>query len=168
MIASCFIVERAKHYSMDQGHGTSVVNAVFAAPLTDLPDLALRLKALTGFMRLPQATSLVAANKRIGNILRKSGVSVSQNIVEELLTVAEERTLFDEVSDLETKLAPYFESGDYTSILQSLAGLENAIASFFDGVMVMDEDPGIRSNRLTLLSRLKGLFDRVADLALAT
>ncbi len=61
-----------------------------------------------------------------------------------------------------------FEAADYEAVLQTLAGLDSSIAEFFDQVMVMDEDLLVRNNRLALLARLKGLFARVADLALAT
>ena len=163
-----FILERTKHFFLDQGINTNVVNATFAAPVSTIPDLKARLKALNRFMRLPEAESLVAANKRIANILRKSEDVVSKDIREELLKIDEESRLFDEVSTLESDLSPLFASGDYETALNSLARLEPTISAFFEAVMVMDEDKDIRNNRLSLLSRLKGLFDRVADLAKAT
>lgn len=163
-----FVLERAKHFFLDQGINTNVVNATFAAPVTSIPDLKARLEALNQFMRLPEAESLVAANKRIANILRKSEDDVSGDIREELLVIDEERQLFDEVVTLETDLSPLFANADYATALSSLTRLEPAISAFFEAVMVMDEDKSVRTNRLSLLNRLKGLFDQVADLAKAT
>jgi glycyl-tRNA synthetase beta chain len=116
-------------------------------------------------MALPEAEQLVAANKRIGNILSASGSSISGDINEDRLVLDEERHLYDQVVELELQLEPRFRAGDYEQALAALAGLDRVIAPFFDQVMVMDEDPTIRDNRLALLFRLKSLFDRIADLS---
>ena len=84
-----------------------------------------------------------------------------------MLKIGEEASLFKEVIRLEGALAPLYASADYTPALQELAGLRDTVAGFFDEVMVMAEDPAVRANRLALLGRLKGLFDRVADLSMA-
>jgi glycyl-tRNA synthetase beta chain len=163
-----FILERLRNYFLEQGFNTNVVNSVFSAPVGSLPDLHSRLQALAKFMDLPEADSLIAANKRIGNILRKSDSVVSKNIDEDKIIIEEEQRLFDEVIKMESTLEPLFEKADYDAVLQALAGLDGTIAEFFDHVMVMDDDPQVRDNRLALLARLKGLFDGVADLATAS
>jgi glycyl-tRNA synthetase beta chain len=162
-----FIIDRARQYFRDHGADARLVSAVLAAPLTTLADLRDRLDALAGFMRLPEAADLVAANKRIGNILRKADQEISDKIDEDNLVLAEEKQLFDEVLRLETELPEFFAAGDYEPALTRLARLRSAVASFFDEVMVMDENLSVRNNRLALLLRLKKLFDRVADLSLA-
>lgn len=165
--ARAFLLERVRQHFLDLGHAASLVNATFAAPMTTLPDLEARLQALAGFMQLPEAEDLVAANKRIGNILQSSGETISTKIDEDILTKGEERRLFDEVIRLETAVLPHFKAAEYPAALRELAGLNQVIAPFFDSVMVMDEDPRLRNNRLALLARLKSLFDRVADLSRA-
>lgn len=160
-----FLLERVRQHFLESGYRTSQVNAALAAPLTTLPDLAARLSAVSAFMALPEAEQLVAANKRIGNILDASGSKVSGEINEDSLVLDEERRLFDQVVDLELRLEPHFKAGEYDQALAALAGLDRVIAPFFDQVMVMDEDPAIRNNRLALLFRLKSLFDRIADLS---
>jgi glycyl-tRNA synthetase beta chain len=112
------------------------------------------------------AASLAAANKRIGNILRKAGEAVSLEIDENKVSSGEERALFDEVRRLESSVGPALETGDYAAALRQLAALKEPVDAFFDAVMVMDEDPDLRANRLALLSRLKSLFDRIADLSI--
>jgi glycyl-tRNA synthetase beta chain len=162
-----FIVDRARQMFRDKGFDTRLVNAVLSARLTSLQDLESRLNALDHFMSLQSAESLVAANKRIGNILRKSGENDTREIEEDRLVLAEERMLFDEVSRVSGLLEPLFASREYSQALTLLAEVHPTINQFFDQVMVMDDDPVIRANRLALLGRLKGLFDRVADLSQA-
>lgn len=161
-----FILERLKNYLRDQGYDTSLVNAVLDAPLNTLPDLVNRLDALREFMGHDAASNLVAANKRIGNILRKSE-SVSDNVIkEDMLVIDEERVLFDDIRSISKDLNELYKGADYTLALTLLAGLSKNIEAFFDKVMVMDENAAVRNNRLKLLATLKGLFDRVANLAL--
>ena len=162
-----FILGRLKNYLRDeQGFETSMVNAALDAPLATLPDLMARLMALRGFMGNDVAPSLVAANKRIGNILRKSGLESFNEIVEDILVIEEEQMLFKEIKRISNNLKQLYQQADYTAALTLLAGLSTVIESFFDKVMVMDDDLEVRNNRLNLLAKLKGLFDQVANLAL--
>ena len=161
-----FILERLKHYLREQGYETSLINAVLDATLSTLPDLVARLDALKKFMSLEVASSLVASNKRIGNILRKSDPVTEVKINEDILVIEEETTVFREIRRISKDLDPLYERADYTAALSLLAGLTADIEAFFDKVMVMDEDLKVRQNRLNLLAELKGLFDRVANLAL--
>lgn len=160
-----FVVDRLRNYYRDQGFGTELINAGLNSGWDTLPNLDRRIKALSNFMGLDDAAELAAANKRIGNILRKSEDSVSGTIDESLLLLAEERGLFDEIISLERQADPLLEQGDYESALRLLAGLRTPVDAFFETVMVMDKDPVLRVNRLSLLERLKSLFDRIADLS---
>ncbi len=166
--ARSFLLERYRNHVLEQGFNTNVINAVFAAPVTTLPDLKTRLEALAAFMDLPEAGSLVAANKRIGNILRKSKSTQTKKIDEDILVIDEEQRLFEEITKLEKTIRPFIAAANYHAALKALAGLDTVIAAFFDHVMVMDEDPRTRDNRLALLAKLKAMFDTVADLSLAT
>jgi len=161
-----FILERLRNYLREQGHATSLVNAVLDAPVSTLPDLLARLEALRGFMALDVSANLVSANKRIGNILRKSDDSISGKIREDRFLIDEEGQLFTEISNISQNLDHLCEAADYTAALNLLAGLSASIDAFFEQVMVMDENAEIRLNRLNLLAKLKALFDRVANLAL--
>jgi glycyl-tRNA synthetase beta chain len=160
------ILERLKHYLHDRGYDTSLVSAALAAPLSTLTDLVVRLDALRAFMGHEAAPSLAAANKRIGNILRKSDTTKENTIREDLLVIDEERSLFKDISGISKNLDELYQRADYTAALTLLAGLSSSIEAFFDKVMVMDDDPEVRQNRLNLLTGLKGMFDRVANLAL--
>jgi glycyl-tRNA synthetase beta chain len=130
-----------------------------------LPDLQARLEALSAFLGQETGLSLAAANKRMGNILHKAKTGVGYTIDENRLILPEEVELFATLQQLEASLAPLLNRGKYNASLELLSGLRPVIDRFFDSVMVMDEDAGLRLNRLALLSRLKGLFDQVADLS---
>ena len=160
-----FVIERVRNYYHEQGFGTELINAVIASDWDSLPDLDLRLKALDHFMGQEAASSLAAANKRIGNILRKSDNGISSEIDTDRLVLEEESQLFEEIVLLEQQVHPLLEAADYEASLKLLAGLRSTVDRFFDSVMVMDEDAGLRANRLALLSRLKALFDCIADLS---
>jgi glycyl-tRNA synthetase beta chain len=160
-----FILERLKHYLREQGYDTGLINAALDAPLSTLPDLVARLSALQGFTQHDAASNLVEANKRIGNILRKSGQEISNIIKEDKMVIEEERLLFKEIRQISEGLSLLYKKADYTAALTLLAGLSPVIDAFFDRVLVMDNDPDVRANRLNLLAELKSMFDRVANLA---
>ena len=160
-----FVVDRLRNYYRDQSHGAELISAALASDWNTLSDLDRRLKALAEFMGQKDAASLAAANKRIGNILRKSEETISTMIDVDLLLLDEERLLFEDISRLDEQVRPLLEQGDYATSLKLLAGLRLAVDAFFDAVMVMDEDASLRNNRLSLLAQLKALFDRIADLS---
>ena len=160
-----FIAERLRHYYREQGFSAELINAALASAWDTLPDLDRRLRALSDFMGQEAALSLAAANKRIGNILRKSEQDISEEIDTNSLNLTQEVKLFDEINNLSGEIGPLLETGDYASSLLLLARLREPVDAFFDSVMVMDEDPVLRNNRLALLARLKALFDRIADLS---
>lgn len=160
-----FVRQRARGHYREQGFSTELVSAAIASPWTDLPDLEARLGALAEFMGRQEAESLAAANKRIGNILRKSGEDAGRSPDESLLQLDEERRLFAEVRTLSDQIEPLLAQSEYSAALAALATLRAPVDAFFDTVLVMDEDPALRRNRLALLAELKSLFDGIADLS---
>jgi len=156
-----FVMERARGYFIDRGTRADVVEAVLAVrPLRPL-DIAQRLAAVEAFLRLPQATALAAANKRIANLLKKTSEADADSVDISLLREAAEQQLAAAIERLEADLAT-----DYALYLQQLAALHDPVNAFFDDVMVMVEDAPLRANRLRLLARLQRLFLRVADIGL--
>jgi glycyl-tRNA synthetase beta chain len=162
-----FIAERLRHHLLEGGATTRQVNAVLAAPREGLPDLRARLDAVSRFMKREEAEALIAANKRIGNILKKHEGSLSSEIDTDRFSLDEESVLFKAVTDSENAVTPHFDAGEYDEALTTLAALREPVDRYFDSVMVMDEDPAIRANRLAQLTRLKSLFDRIADFSQA-
>jgi glycyl-tRNA synthetase beta chain len=114
---------------------------------------------------MPEAASLAAANKRIGNILRKAADEIPEDIAESLLTEPAERTLVAALRACERKVIPLLSQAEYAEALKHLAGLRDGVDAYFDQVLVMSEDAAVRRNRLAQLGRLRGLFMQVADLS---
>jgi len=160
-----FVVERLRNYYREQDFSSELITAALASDWDTLPDLDRRLKAISGFMGQDAAISLAAANKRIGNILKRAGEHLSGEIDEDRFELDEEKTLFKEVVRLRQDVEPLMRRRDYAASLLVLSRLREPVDDFFDAVMVMAEDPALRSNRLALLTELKALFDGIADLS---
>ena len=160
---SGYIFDRLNGYLRDLGYSALEVDAAVAArpPWGEFPA---RLAAIREFTTLPEATSLAAANKRIGNILKKSDQQFA-NTDAGLLVEPAERSLYDAMQAAKPVFDKYFATSDYTSALKSLAPLKVPVDAFFDGVMVNAEEPKLRANRLALLADLHGLMNKVADLS---
>jgi glycyl-tRNA synthetase beta chain len=144
---------------------TEMFDAVLATKPGSPLDFDTRLRALSAFLELPEAISLAAANKRIANILRKAGELRRTEVDVESLREAAEIRLFDAMRSLREAVSTAVAQGEYANALGRLAQLRPPIDAFFDQVMVMDEDPQLRDNRLALLAQLHGLFIGIADLS---
>ncbi|WP_394474813.1 glycine--tRNA ligase subunit beta [Ralstonia mannitolilytica] len=159
-----FLYERLRGYLKDKGYSTNEVEAVVSQRPQRLDDIVARLEAVRAFAALPQAESLAAANKRITNILKKTDAAIGA-VQPQLLKEDAERALHDAVASSEPQVDNAFARGDFTTALKTLAGLREAVDTFFDGVMVMADDTALRNNRLALLGQLHGLMNRVADIS---
>ncbi|AMO23518.1 glycine--tRNA ligase subunit beta [Ramlibacter solisilvae] len=162
---SDFIYDRLAGLLREQGYSAHEVDAVLALRPQRLGDVAKRLAAVRAFAALPEAPALAAANKRIGNILKKADGAVDPHVSEVLLKEPAEQALYEAMKGVAPKARQQFESGDYTSSLQTLAALRTPVDSFFDGVMVNAEQADLRLNRLGLLATLHQAMNRVADLS---
>jgi len=160
-----FIYERLAGLLREQGYSAQEVDAVLALKPQRLGDVAKRLAAARAFASLPEAPALAAANKRIGNILKKADGGVDVRVDESLLAEPAERALFAAMKDVTPRADAQFKSGDYTASLQTLAALRATVDRFFDDVMVNAEDAKLRANRLGLLATLHAAMNRVADLS---
>ena len=159
-----FIQERARGYFREQGYSANEVEAVFSLNPAELALAPKALEAVRVFSRLPEAESLAAANKRIGNILKQAG-TVPAGFDVALMSLPEEKTLASAFGRLEPDVNRAFGALDYTGALRALASLKAPVDAFFDKVMVMDKDPQVRANRIGFLGRLHGTMNRIADLS---
>lgn len=170
-----YVMERLRAYYLEGGGTRATIGAatmtteMFDAVLGSSPvsplDFDARLKALRAFLELPESVSLTAANKRIANILRKSGGTLPTDVDVEALREPAEIRLFDSMRSLRDAVSVATAQREYANALGRLAQLRPAVDEFFDQVMVMAEDPRLRANRLALLAQLQGLFAGVADLS---
>jgi glycyl-tRNA synthetase beta chain len=115
------------------------------------------------FLQLPEADSLVTANKRIRNILRQADYSGDTGADETLLVEKTEKDLYKQMHACGT--VEHVGRGDYGAVLSALAGLRDQVDAFFDEVMVLCDDMKLRNNRLALLSELRKLFLTSADVS---
>ncbi|MDK9703818.1 MAG: glycine--tRNA ligase subunit beta [Sulfuritalea sp.] len=162
---SDFIYERLAGSLREQGYSALEVDAVVGLRPQRLGDIPKRLAAVRAFAALPEAASLAAANKRVGNILKKAEGSVEAQVDVALLKEEAEHALFFALKLVESDSDPTFTAGNYTASLLALARLKEPVDAFFDHVMVNADDPALRANRLGLLAILHQAMNRVADLS---
>ena len=160
-----FLVDRLKGYLKEGGASPSEVDAVIHVPgLAEWASIPKRLAAIRAFLVLPEAPALAAANKRIGNILKKAQ-EVDPHVSEVLLQEPAEISLYAAMQQVVPRADTAFEAGDYAASLQSLAALRAPVDAFFDSVMVNAEALDLRLNRQGLLQCLHNAMNRVADLS---
>jgi len=162
---TAFLLDRLRGLLREQGYSSNEVEAVVAQSPRQLDDIVERLAAVHAFMQLPEAASLAAANKRIGNILKKSG-GAAASVDAALLFEPAERALADAFAQAAPQAQRLFAAGDYAGSLRSLAPLKLPVDQFFDDVMVNVDDANLRANRLALLAQLQAQMNHVADLSL--
>ncbi|MBS0321345.1 MAG: glycine--tRNA ligase subunit beta [Proteobacteria bacterium] len=168
---SQFITDRLKGYLKDQGYTTNEVAAVVDAGPGELWLVPSQLAAIRAFEKLPEAPALAAANKRIKNILAKTGITVTYGNVPavpvdpSLLAPGAETELSRQFASVRSEVDAKCASGDWQGALLALAATRPAVDRFFDDVMVMADDPAVRQNRLNLLANVAGTMNRVADIS---
>ncbi len=162
-----FMMERLRAWYLEDAAGitTEMFDAVLdLRPVSPL-DFDDRLRALVAFLALPEAASLTAANKRISNILRKSGEQAGLRVDPRLLSDPAERQLAAALDELRVEIEGTIAGRRYGDAMRRLATLRPVVDAFFDRVMVMADDPAIRANRLALLAALQKLFQHTANLS---
>jgi glycyl-tRNA synthetase beta chain len=162
-----YMMERLRAWYLEDG--SRLTTEMFDAVLDTRPasplDFDHRLRALAGFLALPDAAGLTAANKRISNILRKAGEQPSPRVDPGLLADPHERRLATDVEALRQDVERLVTARRYSDALTRLAGLRPSVDAFFDQVLVMADDVRVRANRLALLAALQRLFLHVANLS---
>ena len=160
-----FLRERLVGYLRDLGYSAQEVEAVLELRPERWADLPKRLAALRQFAALPEAPALAAANKRVGNILKKSDAGAGVEVRSALFGEAAETALHAALQSVARQADAAFDAGDLAGSLQALAALKAPVDDFFDKVMVNADDPALRANRLALLGQLHAAMNRVADLS---
>ena len=159
-----FIYDRLSGSLREQGFSAQEVDAVMALRPARLGQVNQFLSAVRAFAALPESPALAAANKRIGNILKKAG-EVDAHVNAALLQEDAEKGLYTAMQKLLPESEAQFKAGDYTASLQTLAALRAPVDAFFDDVMVNAEEMDLRLNRQGLLKSLHVAMNRVADLS---
>jgi len=176
-----FLADRLSGLLVEDGYGAQEIDAVLALRPPRLGDIPRRMEAVRAFSELPEAQALAAANKRVGNILRKAvgqaeapgdesaaACITAGQVQVALLQEPAERALLASLQATLPDATRLFDAGDYGGSLKVLAALRAPVDAFFDEVMVNVEDTALRANRLALLAQLHAAMNRVADLGRLT
>ncbi len=160
-----YLMERLAVFYQDQGIQSDTFEAARHANLTGmvLVDFDQRVRAIQSFRERAEAGSLVAANKRVANLLRQIDTSELGEVNPDQFKVKVEQEFFDA---LETKRVSLQQIKEFDAQLMSLSELQDVVDRYFDDVLVMDEDPDVRSNRLASLAQMRQVFLEVADVSM--
>lgn len=157
-----FIYERYRNQLINDFDRNAVEAVIALTP--PLHQVAERVRAAAAFAQLPEAASLAAANKRIGNLLKKAEGDIGA-VNDAALVEPAEKALAAAVAALRPQAEAQLAAGDFAGSLSTLAQAREPVDAFFADVMVMADDPAVRANRLALLSQLHGLMNQVADIS---
>lgn len=160
-----FMLDRLHAYYLDKNIHPDVLDAVISTKPTKPLDINNRLLAVDAFRQNAEAESLAAANKRIGNILKKVKGKLPQTIDETLLQEKAEKDLYTTLTKLDDKVQSLIDKAKYQDALSKLSTLREGVDQFFDDVMVMADDESLKNNRIALLNKLHGLFLQIADIS---
>jgi len=162
---AAFVVDRARAYLRDNGYSTLEVEAVL--DLAPVPaEYKERLEAVRGFLKLPQAAALAESDKRIRNILSKSGgAGIAQLTEVPLLSEKAEKELLGATRLLRQKVDSLVRDAKFKEALMSTAEVHAPVTRFFDEVLVNDPDEKLRRNRFALLHEVIGLTNQVANIS---
>jgi len=160
-----FMMERLRRYCIDQGISADNFEAVLMRKPVRPYDFHRRLHAVVQFRKLPEAESLAAANKRIGNILKQADNQDNDDFNVDLLQEDAEQKLATALDSIKEKVNPLLDNSEYERALSELAGLRDDVDTFFNDVMVMCDDEAVKNDRLALLNQLSNLFLKTSDIS---
>lgn len=160
-----FFKQRLRNLLMDQGIRYDVIDAVFADKRNDdMVDLAVRCKALTAYVEAGNAEPLVQVSVRVSNLCKKIEKEVA--ISGALFKDESENKLHEVVAAVSKEIIPEIVLYDYAAVLKAGEKVIEPVNTFFDNVMVMDEDENVKNNRLAMLDEVRGIVNAVGDLSL--
>ncbi|RWP45768.1 MAG: glycine--tRNA ligase subunit beta [Mesorhizobium sp.] len=161
-----FFHDRLKVYLRDQGARHDLIDAVITPQSDDLLQIVRRVKALGSFLDTEDGRNLLAGTKRAANILaaeEKKKTTIAEHVAPALFREDAEKSLFAAVNQAEKEAGQAIHNEDFSAAMLALSALREPVDSFFERVLVNDEDQAARANRLALLARIRAATDQVAD-----
>ncbi len=164
-----FFADRLKQVLRDQGQRHDLIDAVFALGEDDLVLITRRVEALGAFLESDDGATLLEGYKRAANILKaeeKKGALPDDLSVDAKLIAKgpeEEQALHAALTKARAAVSPALQAEEFGKAMGELAGLRGPVYAFFDSVMVNDDDPAVRANRLALLDEVRSTLCEVAD-----
>lgn len=161
-----FFHDRLKVYLRDQGARHDLIDAVITPQSDDLLQIVRRVEALGSFLDTEDGKNLLAGTKRAANILaaeEKKKTAVAETVEPALFRQDAEKSLFAAVNQAEKQVGEAIQNQDFSAAMMALSVLREPVDSFFEHVLVNDEDLSVRANRLALLARIRTATGQVAD-----
>ncbi|OQM74771.1 glycine--tRNA ligase subunit beta [Manganibacter manganicus] len=161
-----FFHDRLKVYLRDQGARHDLIDAVITPQSDDLLIIMRKVEALGSFLDTEDGKNLLAGAKRAANILaaeHKKGTAIADTVDPSLFRADAEKSLFAAVNQADSQAAQAIQNEDFSGAMLAMSGLREPVDSFFEDVLVNDEDQAVRANRLALLERIRAATDTVAD-----
>lgn len=161
-----FLLDRLEVYLRDKGYGADLIAAVGMDDTHDLLQIVRRVEALGSFLDTEDGRNLLAGTKRAANILaaeEKKKTAVAATVEPALFKENAEKSLFAAVNQAEKQAGEAIQNEDFSAAMLALSALREPVDSFFEGVLVNDEDLAVRANRLALLTRIRAATGQVAD-----
>jgi glycyl-tRNA synthetase beta chain len=162
-----FLQNRISHLLAEEGFSKDVIAAIVSVSGDDVPNIRKRVQALESLKAQPDFEPLAVGFKRVVNIIKKSGQpeagAALKAVDPQLFEHESEGSLFEKFKTVEQNVSVAMQKESFDRALVEIASLRDAVDRFFDGVMVMAEDTGIRQNRLALLGHIAALFGKFAD-----
>lgn len=155
-----FLTERFRNIMIDKGYSQDVVDAVISVELDDPLEAQRKIEALSKFRKAPDFEALGIAFKRVVNIVKDHSRTA---VKESLFLEAVEKELYDSFNKVRDKVNSEISEKNYEKSLLIMKNLKVPVDNYFEGVMVMDKDPKLKKNRLSMLSQIKELFFKIAD-----
>ncbi len=159
-----FILERFKVLMKGENFSHNIIEAVTGNTLLDMKT---RIEQISEFLETGKGADFVSATKRAINILeseeKKSNQKVAQDISEATLVAPEEKELYRVLISIVPKVQEHISLGHYDQAMSCLAGIKDQVDLFFDKVVVNDNDPAVRANRLAMLSQIRKFTGMIAD-----
>ncbi len=160
-----FFKDRLRHSLLGAGLSFDSIDAVLSAPWFDLVDAVKRIRALESFKQHPACESLVTAFKRVSNILKGFSQNTAAGPDTSLFSDPQEGELYEAGLSIAPVIDAHWKAGEYEKAFEALASIREQIDAFFDKVLVMAKDEAVKNNRLALLSTVRDLYFRMADLS---
>ena len=161
-----FIRDRMANLLAEEGYSKDVIASVIEVSANCVPELWKKVDALEKLKKAPDFEPLAVAFKRVVNIIKKSAASETQDAASLSTVLFEhpsETALNAAADEAIQEASDCLNRQEFDQALVAIAGLRGPVDDFFDGVMVMTDNPAVRNNRLALLAKIAGLFETVAD-----
>jgi glycyl-tRNA synthetase beta chain len=161
-----FFHDRLKVYLRDQGARHDLIDAVIGPDSDDLLTIVRRVEALGAFLETDDGSNLLAGTKRAANILiaeEKKRTAIAAAADPALLIHPAEQGLLSAVNRAEKDAGEAIRNEEFSAAMLALSALREPVDSFFEQVLVNDENAAVRANRLALLARIRAATGQVAD-----